>query len=460
MNATRPSIFNRILFGYESLEPCILASIALGGKNHLFIEGTHGIGKTTLGKTLALALDDTGRGFRYYPCDKLDMITMCGMPDVEAMKRGEFKFVPTQQSIWGAKLVILDELNRGGKEQQNYCLEALEEGTVKGIKHGVEMFIATGNNQTYKGTMDTDLALRSRFLFWLPAPSFRRELQSDQVESMVRLNIERRDGFTKSQMEPFAREIRELVAEMRSIIDDVYEDEAKMRQITQFIGTFIQLLTERVNLSATLGDNDDAYVSPREFAAQFHRAIIGLYAYFKTLGYDNALQMAGEEAVKYNIESRHAVAGEEFVQVCSTAWQQTMGMLVSNIDTPEGKIEMEFARCLNGPQKIAFWKEYLDEAAQILPPERLRDMTGVTLSQVQTDNMEHIGLLWSVMRGNDKTKSLAAQVEGTIITELCRLVMSGNNGGDTSVLYTEYFQQTSLTTDGVSDILSYSSAGA
>ncbi len=444
------SIIRHIVEGYEEIEPCILSALAL--KRNIFLVGAHGVGKSTLGKLLGKAADESGNGFRFFSADKANLINIAGFPDIESGKKtGKFDFTRTDRTIFGAKIVMADELPRADKERQNYWLEVAEEGTFFGIPTGIDMLIATGNDATYQGNFRLDLALKSRFLYWLPCPTF-KIIESGEVAEMIKLNFE-----GKRDIKAIAKEMRELIHEMRIKIKEFSQDEALKEQIIMFIATFTQFIKDKIACNKELTDNAEAYISPREFANQMIHSMLGLGAYFTIQGYPNPFQQAGYYTTKYVIETRHASAGVELTNICQMAWRQLQGMLVADINTPGGKLQYLFASAISPAQKIGFWRDRFAEAVKILNDVDLTNMAGDTLTDIRQNDIKHVAPFYSIMSSNSRTKHISNEVEGFVITEVVRRLFNGK--ADTSgaspdaKMYSKYGIATELTPENVSEII-------
>lgn len=447
INANR-SIINKVVRGYEDVEPCIMTALAL--QENLFVIGAHGNGKTTLTRVLGQAADPTGIGFRVFHADKAGLVQIGGLPDMERSREtGDMQFIHNQKSIFGAKVVLVDELPRADKERQNYWMEVLEDRTFQGKPTGHEMIIATGNDQTYHGNFKFDLALLSRFLFVIPAPKF-AEIESQEVRAMVRLN--RKGG---RDVVAVASEVQDLIARMRTRMDEFWEDEDLLEQLEQFIGTFTQFVKERIHGNKELAENPEAYFSAREFSFHMIQSLIGLYAYFTEMNVSKPLEHAGRYTVKYVIEQRHAAAGEAFINICNTAWRQLAGMLTDNVSTPAGKLHWQFASALTAPQKVGFWRDHISEVEQHMDPAQMTALAGDTLQQIYRESQGQVAPFYDVMKKSQTTQHIAAEVEGLIVTETARKLMVGRaqpNAMEARV-WNKYSSATSLTPGQVAEIL-------
>ena len=447
INSNR-SILNNVVVGYTNTEPCFITSLAL--KENLFIIGAHGNGKTTLGKTLSMASDPSGDGFRYFSADKAGLINIGGLPDMEQSRvNGELSFIPNNNTIFGANVVVVDELPRATSELQNYWMEVLEEGTFQGKPTSHDMIIATGNDKTYSGNFKFDLALLSRFLFVVPAPSF-TDISADEVVDMVKLNS--RGGRDTSTV---ASSIQDLIGRMRVKIDEFWQDRDLLDQLEQFIGAFTQFVLDKVGSNRELADNPDAYFSPREYAHHMIHGLIGLYAYFTEMGVPRPLFHAGQYAVRYIVEQRHVGAGEAFVQICNTAWRQLAGMLTDNIQTPAGKLNWKFATALTAPAKVGFWRNNLPQIESTIDVAESTVMASETLRQIHNESPGQIAPFYSIMRSSTHFKHIAMEVEGLIATEVTRKLLLGKADPNRLEhrLWNQFHNALSLTQSHVAQIM-------
>lgn len=445
----KKALLSSIVDGYEEIEPAIITALALNA--NIFFEGKHGIGKSILGRTLGQAMDQSGRGFRSYDAPKAGMIAIGGLPNMGASeKTGELEFIQSKQAIWGAKVILVDELPRADKEKQNYWLEIVEERTFNGKPVNYDMLMATGNTATYKGNFDLDLALKSRFLFWLTAPSF-DTVTSDDVIRMIKLNL--KGG------RPAISEVGEMIAtalvEIRQKYQENMDNTDLVDQVSAFIGTFTQFLKDKIQANHELAENGEAYISPREFANHMVHAILGLKAYFDYMGMSESLKLAGQHTIKYVIETRHAAAGLAFVDICTIAWRQLSGLLVGEVDTPRGKIQYKYASAISPQQKVAFWRSHLADAIDALENPELTTMTGDTLQQIRKEAAGLVAPFWHAMKSDPRTEHVANEVFGAMYTDIARKLLAGRNeaGSSFAPLWNKYQGHNGLTSDQVAEIL-------
>ncbi|MDR0284487.1 MAG: AAA family ATPase [Propionibacteriaceae bacterium] len=143
-----------------------LAVIALLAEGHLLIEDVPGVGKTTLARALAKAVDARISRIQFTP-DLLpsDIVGV----SVYRPGTGVFEFSPGPVF---ASIVIADEINRASPKTQSALLESMQEAqvTVDGKTYALPkpfMVVATQNPHEMEGTYPLPEAQRDRFMMRL-----------------------------------------------------------------------------------------------------------------------------------------------------------------------------------------------------------------------------------------------------------------------------------------------------
>ena len=245
--------------GKEEIIDNVLICLFAGG--HLLLEDVPGVGKTTLARTVAKAVDcDFGR-IQFTP-DTLpnDIIGS----EVFNLKTSEFEYRP------GAimhQIILADEINRTSPKTQSSLLEAMAEGqvTVGGKKYALSepfMVIATQNPVEFSGTYPLPEAQLDRFMMKLSIgyPSkeeelrlARNELSGKTVESVA--SVIKAEDVLKIREEVSKVLIKdEVLSYIREIID-----------LTRHEPRFVLGASPRAMLSIMRASQGHAYLDGRDF---------------------------------------------------------------------------------------------------------------------------------------------------------------------------------------------------
>src|SRR5438874_5027445 len=140
-----------------------LALVSIFARGHLLIEGVPGVGKTTLGQTLARAIDCSFQRVQFtsdmLPSDVLGISIYSAIEQQFEFKRGPIF----------ANVVLADEINRTTPKTQSALLEAMNEGQVTVDSHSFPLpqpflVIATQNPVEHHGTYPLPESQMDRFL--------------------------------------------------------------------------------------------------------------------------------------------------------------------------------------------------------------------------------------------------------------------------------------------------------
>lgn len=155
---------NKVFVGKEEIVEKTLICLLAGG--HILLEDVPGVGKTTLARTVAKAIDCSMGRIQFTP-DTLpgDIIGM----SVYNMKTGEFEH---RDGVVMNQVLLADEINRTSPKTQASLLEAMAEGqvTVDGVSYELPkpfMVIATQNPVEFMGTYPLPEAQMDRFMMRL-----------------------------------------------------------------------------------------------------------------------------------------------------------------------------------------------------------------------------------------------------------------------------------------------------
>ena len=154
----------KIIVGQDDVVEGVLICLLAGG--HVLLEGVPGLGKTTLLRTLARALQLKYSRIQFTP--DLMPADIVGSMIMESDDRGN-KVLRFQHGPIFANLVLADEINRATPKTQSALLEAMQERTVTSgtVTHELEapfLVMATQNPIEMEGTYPLPEAQLDRFL--------------------------------------------------------------------------------------------------------------------------------------------------------------------------------------------------------------------------------------------------------------------------------------------------------
>jgi MoxR-like ATPase len=166
LNQVRAEIA-KVIVGQDSVVEGVLICLIAGG--HVLLEGVPGLGKTTLLRTLARALQLKYSRIQFTP--DLMPADIVGSMIMETDGAGS-KVLRFQPGPIFANLVLADEINRATPKTQSALLEVMEERsvTVDGVTHVLaEPFqvLATMNPIDHQGTYALPAAQIDRFMIML-----------------------------------------------------------------------------------------------------------------------------------------------------------------------------------------------------------------------------------------------------------------------------------------------------
>jgi len=163
LNAVRREIA-KVIVGQDDVVEGVLVCLLASG--HVLLEGVPGLGKTTLLRTLARALQLKYSRIQFTP--DLMPADIVGSMIIETDDRGG-KSLRFQPGPIFANLVLADEINRATPKTQSALLEAMQERTVTSgtVTHELDqpfLVMATQNPIEMEGTYPLPEAQLDRFL--------------------------------------------------------------------------------------------------------------------------------------------------------------------------------------------------------------------------------------------------------------------------------------------------------
>ena len=252
-------LINEYFIGNDEVVENILICLLAGG--HVLIEDVPGVGKTTLVKTLAAAVDlDFGR-IQFTPDTLPSDVTGSSVLN---MKTGEFEY--REGSIMHS-IILADEINRTSPKTQSALLEAMAEGKVTVDDKVIDlpdpfMIIATQNPVSFVGTYPLPEAQLDRFMMKLsigyPTPeneviltrNFLEGKTSDKIKSVI--------------SEADVLKIKEDVRKIK-IADSVLKYAGEIVSLTRKENRFVMGVSPRAMIMLVQASQAKAYLSGRDF---------------------------------------------------------------------------------------------------------------------------------------------------------------------------------------------------
>jgi MoxR-like ATPase len=158
------SAIGSVFLGHDEVVEQLLCALFSGG--HVLLEGVPGLGKTTLVRALAAALDSAFRRIQFTPDLMPGDILGLRLLEQDDAQRKVFTF---QRGPVFANVVLADEINRASPRTQSALLEAMQEARVTLFGETYELdkpffLVATQNPIEMEGTFPLPEAQLDRFL--------------------------------------------------------------------------------------------------------------------------------------------------------------------------------------------------------------------------------------------------------------------------------------------------------
>lgn len=260
------------LFGWSSLEPIILASLA--SEMPMLLIGKHGSAKSFILERLAQSL---GLEYRCYNASLINYDDLVGIP-VPINNNTSLSYISNPNSIWDAEVVFIDEINRTKPELQNKLFPLIYEKRVQGINLDKLKYRWAAMNPpckddededdvSYLGATKLDPALADRFPFIVSVPTW-DELNDHDKKMILKDNHLGRHEFPV--------DINKLIDKTKDCYKSLLE--TKGESVSKYIITLMELLK-----------NSFGYISARR-ATMLEDSLLYLYASFKVLNDYSSLE--------------------------------------------------------------------------------------------------------------------------------------------------------------------------
>ena len=393
-------IIDRINYGYSEIEPVILGLMATN-KNFLLM-GRHGTGKTRLARTLSQGYGR--KKFVFYDATKDDLISIAGIPNPEKIKSGVLSFTPHQRSIWDKDTIVVDEITRAGKENQNLWLEILEEHTCFGMPLPYRTVIATANPESYAAAFKLDDALLDRFYAVVPVPELQGGMNTKDISTMYSLSLTRSEKVEPQEIARTFSEIQKAHTRFRS--------EANMEKVISYCSQ----VSQGILLSQNQTKNEKGkYISPRTYAKLLPETLFAIAAYYDVAGNTEPLAAGARDALIYAVGHKLNISLAVLEELHTSFAGHLKGEKIS-----EGmKLKLEISSLESFQERLAYLQEHSDRIKSGLPRDELEKFLGELLRGASEEGeKEKLVHLKNEFEELDYSGDLMRQLDGQLILTL------------------------------------------
>lgn len=283
---------NKHFIGHEDVTENVVICLLAGG--HVLLEDVPGVGKTTLAKTLAKAVNLSFGRIQFTP-DTLpsDVIGV----EILNTKKGDFEY---REGVIMHQLILADEINRTSPKTQSSLLEAMAEGYVtidKDRKKLPEPFmvIATQNPIEFLGTYPLPEAQMDRFMM-------RLSIGYPKAEGEIEMTKKFLDGEINDTVESVldATNLIELKKEVEkvSIVDDVIKYANDIIAMTRSEKSFVIGASPRAMLHLVRAAQAKAFITGRDFVTPDDIKAVAINTLHHRLTLTYEAKIAGEDIDK------------------------------------------------------------------------------------------------------------------------------------------------------------------
>lgn len=370
-------MLEQLVIGWKDIEPVFLVNVALN--KPFILLGRHGTCKTTCAKEIANIYGK--KSFRFYDATKDDLISIAGIPIPQRLAQGKLEFSKHDRSIWNAKVIVIDELTRANRENQNLWLEILEEKTCFGKKLCYEVLIATMNPESYAATFKLDEALLDRFYAVIPVPDLQKGTTSDTFKQVIKMNL--KEHNLKRDM------VNKLIKQIRTTYNVLHNNKDIVNAVSEYVSNYMEILLGKTN----------SYISPRK-TIHLVEEILALGSYYKTCNLPSCLEQGAQIALNYVLGIPFKIKPEILSQIHGNLKQLLMKKTIDDC----ARIRLELLKQTGNAALIKYIKRNIERIKQHLP----YDETEKLLTQIiDKCSDKHLPLLRDILnriRGHEEQK--------------------------------------------------------
>ncbi len=398
-------ILDKCIVGWETVEPCFVANVAI--ERAFIMLGKHGTGKTTAGKLMGGLY--SADAFRFYDAPKTDMIALAGIPSPDALKAGKFEFCHHDNTIWNAKVVLVDEISRANKATQNLWLEIIQERKLLGKDLSYKVLVATMNPQSYSSVLSLDAALSDRFsaVINIPDPGEDADLNSQTME-ILNLNI----NPDRAQLEEATiQALKKAVKATRDSYDSYYADGQVRQAVFEYVSSLISVVHDKSGK-----DKERVYISRRK-PVQLAEQILGIGSYYHTMGATRPLERGAQEAIMHTISGPLKIDPK----IVNGAHEKLREHLSSASMTHEERLRLKMASLGSVEEKLGFLKREKKTVAKWPLADLEKELRDIFTS-IRSSTPGKIHQLINTLECLDRPTSVLSEAQGFAILQLNKWV--------------------------------------
>lgn len=385
-------MLENIVIGWEEIEPIFLVNIALS--RPFILLGRHGTCKTTCAKQIARIYSK--KSYRFYDATKDDLISIAGIPIPQKLAQGKLEFSRHDRSIWNARVIVIDELTRANRENQNLWLEILEEKSCFGKKLHYEALIATMNPESYAATFKLDEALLDRFYAVIPIPDLQKGTTSKIFKQVIQLNNGNQD-LCKD-------EVRQLVRNIQRIFKALNNNNTIRNAVSEYVSCYIEILLNKT----------EEYISPRK-TIHLVEEILGLAAYYKIHNKQDFLVKAAETALLYVLGVPFKIKTEVLMQIHANLKDLLLDKTMSETD----RIRIELTKRSTNDSSIKYAKKNIARLVKHLPFDEVNKFLSQIIEKAGIKDLPVLRDMLKSIKGHEEQKRV---IQGRILFHELRVV--------------------------------------
>jgi MoxR-like ATPase len=375
--------------GFEKIEPPIVIAWALGWPLRLI--GRPGTAKTRLADLLSVA-ENGEQYYRRLDCPKENIVTMAGLPDIEAMKQGKFSFVHKTDNgvsgfVWDKRNITLNELTRMSAESANLLYELFSEGTFFGQPLPIQRKYGKAANVNYSvistenpegiGVRKMDPALFERFYMAVNVPDGQRVLGKEQRRSIVASNLER-----ATRGEDIDVTLAAFAKELRTEYDRVVADSVLRLQVIEYGIALWESYMDSVQASK------HAYISNRR-QGMLTEIILGFVAYQRVTSEARQANLAeaADLALEYGVIMPVGCSAEDS-KLLTSIHNRMRAMLTTRECSEQERFEADLLAIPSLRERITFLRTQRQEFLSLFKLDEREALLGKLLKDRQIEALD------------------------------------------------------------------------